>query len=376
MTEPNIMTEPTAKTDVDTLREQAHLPSIQLDKGQIDPGKVDAAKRDLDIEDRSRIVTYGDAAQRQVSDFADRILAETRNKEMGRTGELLSDILAKAKGLDPAAIGKLNWFQRLFTSMEARVRRFKERFEDVAGQIDRVTIDLDKHKEGLRRDIAMLDDLHEQTKAAIGELDVYIEAGKSYGEEFKTGRLAELKAAADAKAGSTDGLMAAQSYQDALQALDRLEKRVMYLQQARQIGFQQLPQIRIVQAGDETLIENLQATTQLTIPVWKQKMILLLGLSRQNSALEMQRTVTDATNEMLKQASEMMKTQAIEIERQSQRGIIDIATLEKTNRDLIDTISGVLKVQNEGRAKRAEIERKLGDMTNELKKNLSALPSA
>jgi len=170
--------------------------------------------------------------------------------------------------------------------------------------------------------------------------------------------------------------MAAQSYQDALQALDRLEKRVMYLQQARQIGFQQLPQIRIVQAGDETLIENLQATTQLTIPVWKQKMILLLGLSRQNSALEMQRTVTDATNEMLKQASEMMKTQAIEIERQSQRGIIDIATLEKTNRDLIDTISGVLKVQNEGRAKRAEIERKLGDMTNELKKNLSALPSA
>lgn len=365
------MTEPTAKTDVDTLREQAHLPSIQLDKG-----KVDAAKRDLDIEDRSRIVTYGDAAQRQVSDFADRILAETRNKEMGRTGELLSDILAKAKGLDPAAIGKLNWFQRLFTSMEARVRRFKERFEDVAGQIDRVTIDLDKHKEGLRRDIAMLDDLHEQTKAAIAELDVYIEAGKAYGEEFKVGRLAELKAAADAKAGASDGLMAAQSYQDALQALDRLEKRVMYLQQARQIGFQQLPQIRIVQAGDETLIENLQATTQLTIPVWKQKMILLLGLSRQNSALEMQRTVTDATNEMLKQASEMMKTQAIEIERQSQRGIIDIATLEKTNRDLIDTISGVLKVQNEGRAKRAEIERKLGDMTEGLKKQLSALPGA
>jgi uncharacterized protein YaaN involved in tellurite resistance len=360
----------TVKTDADTLREQAHLPSIRLDRG-----KVEAAKKELDIEDRSQIVTYGDSAQRQVSDFADRILAETRNKEMGRTGELLSDILSKAKGLDPAAIGKLNWFQRLFTSMEARVRRFKEKFETVAGQIDRVTIDLDKHKETLRRDIAMLDDLHAQTGAAIGELDVYIEAGKAYGEEFKAGRLAELKAAADAKANTSEGLMAAQSYQDALQALDRLEKRVMYLQQARQIGFQQLPQIRIVQAGDETLIENLQATTQLTIPVWKQKMILLLGLSRQNAALEMQKTVTDATNEMLKQASEMMKTQAIEIEKQSQRGIIDISTLEKTNRDLIDTISGVLKVQNEGRAKRAEVERKLGEMTQELKTQLSALPA-
>jgi uncharacterized protein YaaN involved in tellurite resistance len=358
-----------AKSDTDTLREQVHLPSIQLDRG-----RVASAKKDLDIEDRSQIVTYGDSAQQQVSDFADRILAETRNKEIGRTGELLSDILAKAKGLDPSAIGKLNWFQKLFTSMEARVRRFKERFETVAGQVDRVTIDLDKHKEGLRRDIAMLDDLHEQTRAAIAELEVYIEAGKEYGAEFKAGRLAELKAAADAQAGTSEGLMAAQSYQDAVQALDRLEKRVMYLQQARQIGFQQLPQIRIVQAGDETLIENLQATTQLTIPVWKQKMILLLGLSRQNSALEMQKTVTDATNEMLKQASEMMKTQAIEIERQSQRGIIDIATLEKTNRDLIDTISGVLKVQNEGRAKRQEVERKLGEMTEGLKKQLSALP--
>lgn len=356
-----------AKSDTDALRAQAHLPSIDL-------ARVADAKKSLDIEDRSDIVTYGDTAQRRVADFADRILAETRNKEMGKTGELLSDILAKAKGLDPASVGRLNWFQKLFTSVEARLRRFKERFEDVAGQIDRVTIDLDKHKEGLRRDIAMLDDLHDQTKAAIAELDVYIEAGKQYGEEFKNGRLVELKSAADAQAGGSDGLMAAQTYQDALQALDRLEKRVMYLQQARQIGFQQLPQIRIVQAGDETLIESLQATTALTIPVWKQKMILLLGLNRQNSALEMQRSVTDATNEMLKQASEMMKTQAIEIERQSQRGIIDIETLEKTNRDLIDTITGVLRVQDEGRLKRAEIEAKLGQMTGELKKHLTALP--
>jgi uncharacterized protein YaaN involved in tellurite resistance len=357
-------------SDTEKLAATAHLPSIQLDRG-----KVEAAKRDLNIEERANIVTYGDGAQKRVSDFADRILAETRNKEMGKTGDLLADVLSKAKGLDPASIGKLNWFQRLFTSMQARINRFKEKFSDVASQIDRVTIELDKHKEGLRRDITMLDDLHEQTKSAIAELDAYIEAGKAYGEEFKAGRLAELKAHADAKANTTDGVMAAQAYQDALQALDRLEKRVMYLQQARQIGIQQLPQIRIVQAGDETLIENLQATTQLTIPVWKQKMILLLGLTRQNSALEMQKTVTDATNEMLKQASEMMKGQAIEIERQSQRGIVDMETLEKTNRDLIDTITGVLRVQDEGRRKRVEVERRLGEMNSELKKHLSALPA-
>lgn len=369
MSDPNTRTDTTTRTDTEKLAATAHLPSIQLDRG-----KVERARKELDIEERSEIVTYGDQAQRKVVDFADRILAETRNKELGKTGALLSDILAKAKGLDPATIGKLNWFERLFTSMEARIRRFTERFEDVAGQIDRVTIDLDKHKEGLRRDIAMLDELHDQTRDAIGELDIYIEAGKSYGAEFKAGRLAALKAEADAKASTSEGLMAAQTYQDALQALDRLEKRVLYLQQARQIGFQQLPQIRIVQSGDETLIESLQATTQLTIPVWKQKMILLLGLNRQQGALEMQKTVTDATNEMLRQASEMMKTQAIEIERQSQRGIIDIETLEKTNRDLIDTITGVLRVQDEGRRKRAEVETRLGQMTEELKKQLSARP--
>ena len=357
-------------SDTDKLAATAHLPSIQLDRG-----RIETVKKSLDIEDRANIVTYGDQAQQRVSDFADRILAETRNKEMGKTGELLSDILGKAKGLDPASIGKLNWFQRLFTSVQARLNRFKEKFSDVASQVDRVTIELDKHKEGLRRDIAMLDSLHEQTKSAIAELDTYIEAGKAYGEEFKAGRLAALKSDADAKANTTEGLMAAQSYQDALQALDRLEKRVMYLQQARQIGIQQLPQIRIVQAGDETLIENLQATTQLTIPVWKQKMILLLGLTRQQSALDLQKTVTDATNTMLRQASEMMKGQAIEIEKQSQRGIVDMETLEKTNRDLIETISSVMRVQNEGRAKRAEVERRLGEMNLELKKHLSALPA-
>ena len=227
----------------------------------------------------------------------------------------------------------------------------------------------------MRRDIALLDVLHDETRDSILALDAHIQAGKNYVEQFRTGRLAELKQISDSKAGSSDGMLAAQDYQDALQSLDRLEKRVYYLQQARQIGIQQLPQIRIVQAGDETLIENLSATMALTIPVWKQKMILLLGLNRQEAALELQKNLTDATNEMMKQASEMMKTQAIEIEKQAQRAIVDIETLEKTNKDLIDTISGVLKVQSEGRQKRAEIENRMKEMTQELKTALSQAPA-
>jgi uncharacterized protein YaaN involved in tellurite resistance len=148
-------------------------------------------------------------------------------------------------------------------------------------------------------------------------------------------------------------------------------KRVFYLQQARQIGIQQLPQIRIVQAGDETLIENLQASVSLTIPAWKQKMILLLGLNRQKEALELQKTVTDATDQMIRQASEMMKTQAVEIEKQSQEGLVSMETLAKANQDLIDTINSVVKVQSEGKAKRASAEKQMEQMTENLRKTLA-----
>ena len=339
-----------------------------------DVSAVARIKSEIDISDRSRIVTYGERAQRSVVEFADRILAQTQNRELGPTGKLLSDILGKARGLDPASLKEGGFLTRLFSSAEARLRRFTEQFSDVASQIDRVCVELDRNKEVLRRDIALLDDLYEQTRSSLGQLDAHITAGKSFAEDFRSGKLVEMQKAATAQGGGSDTVLAAQTYQDALQALDRLEKRIFYLQQARQIGIQQLPQIRIVQSGDETLIENLQATTELTIPVWKQKMILLLGLSRQKSALELQKTVTDATNEMMRQASEMMKTQAIEIERQSQRGIVDIQTLEKTNRDLIDTISGVLSVQQQGRAKRAEIEQRMAQLTDELKSAVSKAP--
>jgi uncharacterized protein YaaN involved in tellurite resistance len=337
-----------------------------------DVAAVARIKSEIDISDRSRLVSFGDRAQRSVVGFADRVLAQTQNRELGNTGKLLSDILGKARGLDPASLKDANFVTRLFSSAEGRVRRFAEQFDDVASQVDRITVELDRNKETLRRDIALLDDLHEETKSAITQLDSHIAAGKAFAEEFRRGGLAELERAAKTSSEGSDTLLAAQTYQDANQALDRLEKRIFYLQQARQIGIQQLPQIRVVQSGDETLIENLQATTELTIPVWKQKMVLLLGLNRQQSALELQKTVTDATNEMMRQASEMMKSQAIEIEQQSQRGIVDIETLEKTNRDLLDTISGVLKVQQEGRNKRVEIERRMAELTDELKAGLSA----
>ena len=334
-----------------------------------DPGEIARIGDTIDITDRAGISVYGDRAQQSVSDYSDRILREVRNRDLGEVGKLLTDIIIKSRKLDPASLKDESFLSRMFSSFRARVERFKEEFEDVAGQIDRIGLELDRHKDILRRDIALLDDLHEETKQSILQLDAYVQAGKNFAERFRATELPRLKSAADAaSAGAGGGMLEAQVYQDSLQALDRLEKRVFYLQQARQLGIQQLPQIRIVQSGDETLIENLQATSALTVPAWKQKMVILLGLSQQKSALELQKTVTDATNDMIREASKMMKDQAIAIEQQSQRGIVDIDTLAAANRDLIDTIGGVLKVQEDGRAKRAEAEQRMQKMTIELKK--------
>ncbi len=349
------------------IAETKTLPAIVANKTEL--AKI---RSQISLDDRASIATFGDSAQRNVVAYADKILSQTKNKDTGDTGKLLVDIIAKAKGLDPAAVQKKGFFGKIFGGARAEMEKFKGRYEDVASQIDFIALELEKRKDGLRRDIAVLDDLHEQTAGSIAQLAAYIEAGEEFAKEMRDARLPELKQIAQQAALDGDGLIEAQTYKDAEQALDRLEKRVFYLRQARQVGIQQLPQIRIVQSGDETLIESLQASTRLTIPLWKQKMVLVLGLRRQEDALEMQKAVTDATNEMLRQTSAMMKNQAIAIEEQSQRGIIDVETLEQANRDLIETISGVLKTQEEGREKRAQIEVRMGEMTEELRQALIA----
>lgn len=354
-----------AETVTDTVTASVTLPEIKVETKDLT-----RIRGQLSLDDRASIATYGDNAQRNVVAYADRILAQTQNRELGETGKLLTDIIAKAKGLDPAAMAKKGFFGKLFGGAQAELEKFKGKYEDVASQIDAIGIQLEKRKDGLRRDIAVLDDLHEQTAGSIAQLAAYIEAGEQFAAEIKATRLPELKTIADEALLTGDGLVEAQSYRDAQQALDRLEKRIFYLKQARQIGIQQLPQIRIIQSGDETLVESLQASTRLTIPLWKQKMVLLLGLRRQEDALAMQKAVTDATNEMLRQTSSMMKQQAISIEEQSQRGIVDIETLEQANQDLIDTLSGVLSTQEEGRQKRAAIEQRMDEMTQELRKSL------
>jgi uncharacterized protein YaaN involved in tellurite resistance len=256
----------------------------------------------------------------------------------------------------------------VFGGVRRKLIKFKAQFETVAGQIDAIGNELEKRVERMRSDLQMLDGLHAQGRATIDELDGYISAGKAFAETYRAGELVGLKAAAEA-----DGkdLLAAQAYQDALLALDRLEKRVFTLQQARQIAVQQLPQIRIVQNGDAALIASLDASITLTIPAWKQKMVMLLGLERQREALALQQAVTETTNELITRTSEMLHSQALDIEQQSQRGLVDLEVLAKTNDELIATVNGILRLQSEGREARAAAEREMERQTQQLRDALA-----
>ena len=342
------------------------LPVIDADQAL-----VAKLKSEIQIDDRAALISFGDGAQRRVADFADRVLQQTKNKDLGDTGDLLRDILMKAENLDPASLSKEGFIDRMFGGAKAAIKRFVARYEEVAGQIETICLQVEKRRDNLTRDIAMLDNLHEETRSSIMSLSGYILAGKEFAATFKATELPRLQAAATAPGEPQESLLKAQTYQDAVQAVDRLEKRVFYLQQARQIGIQSLPQIRIVQSGNETLIESLNATLSLTIPAWKQKMILLLGLQHQKDALDLQNTVNEATNKMLRQASQMMKEQAIEIEQQSQEGIVQMETLQQVNKDLIDTINGVLAIQEAGSAKRTQAEGEMEQMTTQLRQVLS-----
>lgn len=325
----------------------------------------------LDITSRDSISQFGISAQREAADFADKILAATKNKDMGDTGSLLTDVLEKAKGLDPSTLGKQGFFGRLFGGLKSEIARFKSRYESVAGQIEGIGIALEKRQDSLRRDVVMLDGLHANTIQSIQYLHAHVLAGEEVQKKYEADELPRLKAAVDsAKAGGGDGLLEAQVYQDAVQAVERLDKKILYLRQARQSAIQALPQIRIVQASDETLIENLQATATLAIPIWKRNMALALGLQRQKEAMELNKAVTDATNEMMRKSAEMMKEQSLEVERQSQEGIVKIETLQKVNDDLIATVNGVLELQRQGKIKRAEAEAQMDQMTIALRNTL------
>ncbi|SMF23547.1 Uncharacterized conserved protein YaaN involved in tellurite resistance [Tistlia consotensis] len=325
----------------------------------------------IDLDDRGAVADYGEHAQRAVAEFADGVLRETLNKDAGPIGELLADMLAKVQGLAPDRLKDQGLVDRLLGGTRRKVVRFKEQFGSVAAQVDRIAIELDRQRDGLRRDVAMLDQFYKRNLEHLRQLEAHIEAGEHYLADYEAREVPKLEQAAQAAAGGESHL-AAQRLNDARQAVERFRRRLHDLKLSRAVAQQSLPQIRLIQGGNETLIDKLQSSISTTIPTWKNQMTIALALHRQETALNLDREVADATNAMLRKNAEMLKTGSIELERQAQRGVVDIETLQETNRKLVETISGVLEIQRGGNAKRREAEQQLQQIERELKQALSA----
>jgi uncharacterized protein YaaN involved in tellurite resistance len=336
-----------------------------------DPALVNRIRHEIDLTDRARLVSFGDQAQRDVASYADQILRKTLNRDAGGAGDLLTDLLTAVNKLDPEHLRGASLIDRLFGSMKAKLFKFKEQFSSLAGQVDRIGLELERQLDGLRRDIAMLDQLYERNLGHLRQLEAYIVAGSEIVGEARRTSVPELERRVAAADDGVAGQMAAQQLNDLQQSLDRLERKVHDLKLSRVIAMQTMPQIRLIQNGDGALVEKLQSSIATTIPTWKNQMTIALALNRQEEALTLQRKVANTTNELLKKNAEQLRTGMAGIEREAQRGIVDVETLAHVNREFIDTVNEVLQIQRDGRERRHAAEAEIQRIEVELRKALA-----
>lgn len=339
--------------------------------GPAEQEKAKAVAAGIDLADTQAVIQFGAGAQGRIASFADTILTEIRNKDSGYVGEVLGGLVMKIKEIDVGSLGAGGSFWSnipLIGGLVDSVRRFIARYEKLSVQIEKIVMELETARMNLLKDITMLDALFGKNVEYLKDLDIVIAAGKLKIEEVRERVLPELKATADASDDPAD----AQRLQDMNQLLNRFEKKLHDLQLSRMISIQTGPQIRLIQNNDQALVEKIQSSILTTIPLWKNQIIIAISLFRQKKALELQKQVTDTTNELLTKNAEMLKAGSIGVARESERGIVEIETLKKVNEDLISTIEETLKIQKEGREKRTAAETELRRMEDDLKARLKA----
>ena len=326
---------------------------------------VDEFSARIDLSNPQHVMLYGADAQKKVSTFADTILSEVRNIDAGDVGDSLSKLIGELKSFEHSA-EKPKGLRALFSSGRKHLAQVQARFDDVAGNVEGIAGTLENHQVQLLKDVSMFNHLYDMNLEYFRELTMYIIAGEKRLKEVRENDIARLKQ----KAAQTGDTMDAQKANDLEQAADRFEKKLHDLKLTRQISLQMAPQIRLLQNNNSLLIERIQSTLVNTLPLWKNQMVLALGMEHSRQAMQAQRAVTDMTNELLKKNAETLKQGTIETATEAERGIIDIETLVQTNKSLIDTMNEVVRIQTEGRQKRAEAEKTLRRMEDELKQRL------
>ncbi len=323
----------------------------------------------IDINDSQMVLQYGAGVQKEIANFSEAALGSVKNKDLGEIGELLTGVVTELKDFD--ATEEKGGFLGIFKKAGNRMTAIKAKYDKAEKNINNIVKVMEGHQVTLMKDIAMLDQMYETNLKYFKELSLYIVAGK---EKLKEAREVELPKLL-AKAEETGLPEDAQAAKDYASMVDRFEKKVYDLELTRNISMQMAPQIRLIQSNDTVMTEKIQSTLLNTIPLWKSQMVIAIGLDHSQDAARAQREVTDATNELLKKNAEALKMASIETAKESERGIVDIETLTQTNQTLIDTFDEVMKIQAEGRTKRAEAEVELQRIENEMKAKLIEVSS-
>ena len=331
--------------------------------------EVEKIKERLDLTDSAAIIDFGTAAQKNIADFSDSILCNVRAKDSGYVGELLGELLTNVKSFEPkSSDGGFLKKLPLVSSLVGKAETMMQGYEKVSVQVEKVKTSLQKARMLMMKDVTMLDTLFAKNLEYFKTLELYIRAGEEKMQEMRETTLPKLRAQA---AASSDP-MAAQVVSDFESSVERFEKKVHDLKISKTISIQTAPQIRLIQNNDKVLIDRVQSAIYNSIPLWKNQMVIALGLANQKKVLEMQHSVNEMTNDLLKKNAEMLKIGTIETAKENERSIVDIETVRKVNDDLVTTIEETLKIQQDGRAKRRAAEAELVALESRLKKALES----
>lgn len=333
--------------------------------------QINQIKNQLVPLDNEKLLLYGANAQQKLSQFSHQILDEVQRKDIGSIGSNLEQLMKKLKEVDPDEIQNIDKskVKRLFKRVSKSVNELISRYQSVASQIDRISVELDNSKNVLMRDIYMLDQLYDQNKAYFEAIDMFIIAAEEKRDEINNKLLPEL----EQKAMHANDQMIVQEVSDMRHYVNRLDKRIYDLKLSRQITLQSAPQIRMIQDVNQTLAEKIQSSILTSIPLWKNQMAIAMSLLHQQKASKAQQQVTNTTNELLLKNSEMLKMNTIRTAEENERGIVELETLKITQQNIVDTIRETMHIQAEGKEKRRNAEIELSKMEQDLKTQLLQL---
>ena len=363
---PTLTLDPAA--DEKIVEESKKATPVQVEDTPLSPEEqkmVNDFAEKIDLTNSQMVLQYGAASQKKLSDFSETALSRVKTQDMGETGELITGLIAELQGFDANAEqpkGILGFFKKTSN----RIEQLKTRYDSADKNVERIKAKLEDHQVVLMKDIAMLDKMYEYNLVYFKELTMYILAGK---KKLADVRANELKAAQE-KAQRTQLPEDAQAARDLADMCDRFEKKLYDLELTRNVSIQMGPQIRLIQSNDTMMAEKIQTTIVNTIPLWKNQMVLALGIAHSQQAMAAERAVTDATNELLKKNAATLKQGTIDIAKESERGIVDIETLQQTNKQLIETLDELNKIRADGKVKRANAEQELGRIEGELRQKM------